>query len=67
MVQSKILVIPLSMQKFSKKYENVLMMDMEMMDKKNKDKKNSSATMECVAFFGMLCMAINMEVKVDHQ
>ena len=42
--------IPPSMQKFSKEYENGLMMYMEMVDKKNKNKKNSSATMECVAF-----------------
>ncbi len=42
--------IPPSMQKFSKEYENGLMMYMEMVDKKNKNKKNASATMECVAF-----------------
>ncbi len=45
--------IPPSMQKFSKEYENGLMMYMEMVDKKNKknkNKKHSSATMECVAF-----------------
>ena len=42
--------IPPSMQKFSKEYENGLMMYMEMVDKKNKNKKNSNATMECVAF-----------------
>ena len=42
--------IPPSMQKFSKEYENGLMMYMEMVDKKNKNKKNKNATMECVAF-----------------
>lgn len=42
--------IPPAMQKFSKEYENGLMMYMEMVDKKNKKKKNSSVTMECVAF-----------------
>ncbi len=39
--------IPPSMQKFSKDFENGLMMYMEMQDKNN---KNISATMECVAF-----------------
>ncbi len=42
--------IPPSMQKFSKEYENGLMMYMEMVDKKGDKKKNSNATMECVAF-----------------
>lgn len=42
--------IPPAMQKFSKEYENGMMMYMEMTDKKNKNKKNTSATMECVAF-----------------
>ena len=44
--------IPPVMQKFSKDYENGLMMYMEMVDKKNKKKKkkNTSAIMECVAF-----------------
>lgn len=44
--------IPPAMQKFSREYENGLMMYMEMVDKKNskKKKKNTSATMECVAF-----------------
>ena len=39
------------MKAFAKKYENGLMMYMEMDDKLNKRKKNdSSITMECVAF-----------------
>lgn len=44
--------IPPAMQKFSRDYENGLMMYMEMVDKKNKNKKkkNASATMECIAF-----------------
>ena len=42
--------IPPAMQKFSKDYENGLMMYMEMVDKKNNKKKNTTATMECVAF-----------------
>ena len=50
MFKSKHANIPPSMQKFSKEYENGLMMYMEMVDKKNKKKKNSNATMECVAF-----------------
>ena len=50
MFKSKHANIPPSMQKFSKEYENGLMMYMEMVDKKNKNKKNLTATMECVAF-----------------
>ena len=50
MFKSKHANIPPSMQKFSKEYENGLMMYMEMVDKKSKKKKNSNATMECVAF-----------------
>ena len=42
--------IPPAMEKFSKEYENGLMMYMEMVDKKNKNKKNTTATMECIAF-----------------
>ena len=42
--------IPPAMQKFSKEYENGLMMYMKMVDKKNNKKKNTTATMECVAF-----------------
>ena len=42
--------IPPAMQKFSKEYENGLMMYMEMVDKKNNKKKNTTATMECTAF-----------------
>ena len=50
MFKSKHANIPPSMQKFSKEYENGLMMYMEMVDKKGKKKKNTNATMECVAF-----------------
>lgn len=42
--------IPPAMQKFTKEYENGLMMYMKMVDKKNNKKKNTTATMECVAF-----------------
>lgn len=44
--------IPQAMKKFSREYENGLMMYMEMLDKKNsnKKKKNTSATVECIAF-----------------
>lgn len=50
MFKSKHANIPPSMQKFSKEYENGLMMYMEMVDKMGKKKKNTNATMECVAF-----------------
>lgn len=50
MFKSKHANIPPSMQKFSKEYENGLMMYMEMVDKKGKKKKNTNAIMECVAF-----------------